>query len=198
MTDIQNLPANAGDQVSGLILTLRSTPVLIDADLAKLYGVTTKALNQAVQRNPDRFPPAFKFQLSRDEKNELVTNCDRFKMLKHSTSLPCAFKEQGVAMLSAVLRSNTAIQTSISIMNAFVAMRQFIQSNGALLQRMDALEFHQLALIKDTDTKFEKIFSELADKNNRKPSQGVFLMGKYLTLTDLSAILCAKLSNPLS
>jgi len=86
MTGIQNLPANAGDQVSGLILTLRSTPVLIDADLAKLYGVTTKALNQAVQRNPDRFPPAFKFQLSRDEKNELVTNCDRFKMLKHSTS----------------------------------------------------------------------------------------------------------------
>jgi hypothetical protein len=63
---------------------------------------------------------------------------------------------------------------------------------------MDALEFHQLALVKDTDTKFEKIFSELADKNNRKPSQGVFLMGKYLTLTDLSAILCAKLSNPLS
>jgi hypothetical protein len=98
MTDAQNLPANAGDQASGLILTLRSTPVLIDADLATLYGVTTKALNQAVQRNTERFPQGFKFQLSREEKNELVTKCDRFNKLKYSSALPYAFTEQGVAM----------------------------------------------------------------------------------------------------
>jgi hypothetical protein len=90
------------------------------------------------------------------------------------STLPHAFTEQGVAMLSAVLRSQTAIQTSISIMNAFVAMRQFVQTNGALLQRMDALEIHHLALAQDTHTKFEKVFTELADKNNLKPAQGVF------------------------
>ena len=178
MTDEQNLPANAGDQASGLILTLRSTPVLIDADLATLYGVTTKALNQAVQRNAERFPQGFKFQLSREEKNELVTKCDRFNKLKYSSALPYAFTEQGVAMLSAVLRSTTAIQTSISIMNAFVAMRQVIQTNGGLLQRIDALENQYLTLATDTNTKFEKVFSELADKNTRKPLQGVFFDGQ--------------------
>lgn len=163
MTGKQTLTTKADDSVRSLILTLRSAPVLIDTDLATLYGVTTKALNQAAQRNTDRFPQGFKFQLSQEEKNELVTNCDRFNKLKHSSTLPYAFTEQGVAMLSAVLRSQTAIQTSISIMNAFVAMRQFIQTNGVLLQRMDALEIHHLALAQDTHTKFEKVFAELAD-----------------------------------
>jgi hypothetical protein len=92
-------------------------------------------------------------------------------------------------MLSAVLRSQTAIQTSISIMNAFVAMRQFIQTNGILLQRMDALEIHHLALAQDTHTKFEKVFTELADKNNPKPAQGVFFEGQifdaYRFINDL-------------
>ena len=185
----QTLATNADASVRSLILTLRSAPVLIDTDLATLYGVTTKALNQAVQRNTDRFPQDFKFQLSQEEKNELVTNCDRFNKLKHSSTLPHAFTEQGVAMLSAVLRSQTAIQTSISIMNAFVAMRQFIQTNGILLQRMDALEIHHLALAQDTHTKFEKVFTELADKNNPKPAQGVFFEGQifdaYRFINDL-------------
>ena len=91
---------SSGDQVSSLIMTLRATPVLLDTDLAALYGVTTKVLNQAVQRNAERFPSGFKFQLNREEKNELVTNCDRFKKLKHSSALPHAFTEQGVAMIS--------------------------------------------------------------------------------------------------
>ena len=189
MTGKQTLPTNADDSVRSLILTLRSAPVLIDTDLATLYGVTTKALNQAAQRNTDRFPQGFKFQLSQEEKNELVTNCDRFNKLKHSSTLPYAFTEQGVAMLSAVLRSQTAIQTSISIMNAFVAMRQFIQTNGVLRQRMDALEIHHLALAQDTHTKFEKVFAELADKNNPKPVQGVFFEGQifdaYRFINDL-------------
>ena len=132
MTETHEVATTAGNQVNGLILTLRSTPVLIDTDLAELYGVTTKALNQAVQRNIERFPEGFKFQLTREEKDELVTNCDRFKRLKHSSAMPNAFTEQGVAMLSAVLRSDTAIKTSISIMNAFVAMRHFIHTKNAL------------------------------------------------------------------
>jgi hypothetical protein len=95
MTDEQNLPANAGDQASGLILTLRSTPVLIDADLATLYGVTTKALNQAVQRNTERFPQGFKFQLSREEKmnwSQSVTGS-----ISSNIPAPCPMRSQSRA-----------------------------------------------------------------------------------------------------
>lgn len=189
MTDNRLLQTTATDQVSGFILTIRETPVLVDADLATLYGVTTKALNQAVQRNIERFPVGFKFQLTQVEKNELVTNCDRFKKLKHSSALPHAFTEQGVAMISAVLKSDTAIKTSISIMNAFVAMRQFIQANTALVQRMNALEIQQIELTKDTQSQFEKVFSELAEKNTLEPTQGVFFEGQifdaYRFVSDL-------------
>ena len=189
MTETHTLANTGGEPVNDLILTLRSQPVLVDADLAALYGVTTKALNQAVQRNIERFPKDFKFQLNQEEKDELVTNCDRFKRLKHSSTLPQAFTEQGVAMLSAVLRSETAIKTSISIMNAFVAMRQFIQTNNTLMQRMSSLELQQMALAKDTQTQFEKVFSELAEKNNVEPTQGVFFDGQifdaYRFVSDL-------------
>ena len=189
MTETHTLAKTGGEQVNSLILTLRSKPVLVDADLAALYSVTTKVLNQAVQRNIERFPEGFKFQLTQEEKDELVTNCDRFKRLKHSSTLPHAFTEQGVAMLSAVLRSDTAIRTSISIMNAFVAMRQFIQTNSTLVQRMSALELQQMALAKDTQTQFEKVFSELAEKNNIEATQGVFFEGQifdaYRFVSDL-------------
>jgi hypothetical protein len=93
------------DNIRGLICVFRDVQVMIDADLANLYGVETKVLNQAVKRNLARFPDNFRFQLSEAEKKELVTNCDRFKNLKHSTAFPYAFTEQGVAMLSAVLHS---------------------------------------------------------------------------------------------
>ena len=96
MTETHTLANTGGEPLNDLILTLRSQPVLVDADLAALYGVTTKALNQAVQRNIERFPKDFKFQLNQEEKDELVTNCDRFKRLKHSSTLPQAFTEQGV------------------------------------------------------------------------------------------------------
>lgn len=189
MTEDLSFHSTGTDQVGEFIQMIRATPVLIDKDLATLYGVTTKALNQAVNRNIERFPPGFKFQLNNEEKDELVTNCDRFKKLKHSSSLPYAFTEQGVAMLSAVLRSNTAIKTSISIMNAFVAMRQFIQTNTALVQRMNSLEIQHIALAKDTQSQFDKVFSELADKNTLEPTQGVFFEGQifdaYRLVSDL-------------
>ena len=107
-------------------MEIRGQQVMLDHDLATLYDVETKALNQAVKRNIERFPSNFRFQLSGEETNELVTNCDRFEKMKHSSSLPFAFTEQGVAMLSAVLRSQTAIRVSIQIMEAFVAMRRFV------------------------------------------------------------------------
>ncbi|MEA3373839.1 MAG: ORF6N domain-containing protein [Campylobacterota bacterium] len=94
--------------IENRIFTIRGSHVMVDRDLAELYGVETKVLNQAVKRNMQRFPKEFKFQLLESEKNELVTNCDRFKTLKYSVSLPYVFTEQGVSMLSAVLKSDTA------------------------------------------------------------------------------------------
>lgn len=109
-------------KIANKIVVIRDVQVMIDRDLAELYGVETKALNQAVKRNIERFPDYFCFQLDKDESLELVTNCDRFNILKHSSVNPYAFTEQGVAMLSAVLRSERAIKVSIEIMNAFVQM----------------------------------------------------------------------------
>lgn len=129
--DIIHTPQN-------VILTIRQMQVMIDTDLAQLYGVETKALNQAVKRNILRFPEAFRFQLTEAEKRELVTNCDRFNHLKHSTTAPYAFTEQGVAMLSAVLRSDTAVKVSIQIMQAFVSMRRLLALGQGIAEHYGA------------------------------------------------------------
>ena len=102
------------ESIKNKIYTFRGVQVIIDRDLADLYGVTTKALNQAVKRNLERFPEDFMFQVNKKEKDELVTNCDRLKSLKHSSTNPYAFTEQGVVMLSAVLRSQTVVDVFIN------------------------------------------------------------------------------------
>jgi len=163
--------------IRDMIFTFRNVQVMIDADLAVLYGVETKVLNQAVKRNVSRFPEGFRLQLSKAEKMELVTNCDRFSTLKHSTSLPYAFSEQGVAMLSAVLRSERAIQTSIRIINAFVEMRHYIAANGGLLQRFDTLEKRQLSHEISSDERFDQIFNALEERSIT-PKQGIFFNGQ--------------------
>lgn len=126
--------------IQSKIIEIRGFRIMLDRDLALLYGVETKQLNQAVKRNIERFPVPFRFQISDNELNELVTICDRFKILKHTSSNPYAFTEQGVAMLSAVLKSKTAIKVSIEIMNAFVNLRQNFQYYRNLNQRIDNLE----------------------------------------------------------
>lgn len=151
------------------IFTIRGLQVMVDRDLAEIYGVETKVRNQAVKRNSERFPKEFLFQLNQSEKTELVTNCDRFHSLKHSNSNPYAFTEQGVAMLSAVLKSETAVQVSIQIINAFVEMRKILQSNVGLLQRLEKLEMKQL----QADQKFKLIFKALENRDFI-PTQGVF------------------------
>ena len=108
------------ETIQSKILLIRGKKVMLDRDLAALYEVPTKALNQAVKRNSERFPEMFMFRLRKSEKEELVTICDRFKSLKHSTSLPSAFTEQGVAMLSSVLSSKRAIKVNIQIMITFI------------------------------------------------------------------------------
>jgi len=132
MTDLTILPI---ESIQKRIFTFRDLPVMIDSDLAELYGVETKVLNQAVKRNISRFPSHFRFQLTMEEKEELVTNCDRFEKMKYSSVLPHAFSEQGVSMLSAVLKSETAVKVSIQIMDAFVDMRKFISGNAGLFHR---------------------------------------------------------------
>ena len=96
--------------IESRIMSIRGRQIMIDRDLAELYGVETKRLNEAVKRNIERFPERFRFQLTKEEMDELVANCDRFKSLKHSVARSYAFTEQGVAMLSTVLRSETAIE----------------------------------------------------------------------------------------
>ncbi|MDY0189240.1 MAG: ORF6N domain-containing protein [Desulfuromonas sp.] len=176
------------ENIQSMIFTVRGEQVMVDRDLADVYTVETKVLNQAVKRNIERFPQEFRFQLSDTEKNELVTNCDRFSPLKHSTTNPYVFTEQGVAMLSAVLRSDTAIKVSIDIINAFVTMRRVISANGVLLQRLDLLEKRQVAHEISTDNRFEKVFDAL-EQHNPTPSQGVFFNGQifdaYVFINDL-------------
>ena len=156
---------------------------MVDRDLAELYQVDTKRLNEQVKRNIERFPKCFRFQLINEEKEELVANCDRFKVLKHSTSNPYVFTEQGVAMLSAVLKSETAIHTSIRIIEAFVAMRNFLMNNASIFQRMEHLEMKQLK----TDEKIDAILNKLGE--GKKPTEGIFFQGQifdaYVFVADL-------------
>ena len=122
------------------IFVIRGSKIMLDSDLAAFYGVPTKALNQAVARNPGRFPDDFAFRLTRLERDELVTNCDRFKTLKHSSSMPVAFTEQGVAMLSSVLKSENAVRVNVAIMRAFVRLREVLAIHKDLARRLEKLE----------------------------------------------------------
>jgi len=184
----ENTAVVPSENIQGMIFTVRGTQVIVDRDLAVVYTVETKVLNQAVKRNIERFPQEFRFQLTDTEKTELVTNCDRFSSLKHSTHNPYVFTEQGVAMLSAVLRSDTAVKVSISIINAFVEMRRLLSSSGGLLQRLDSLEKRHLNHEIKTDERFEKVFSAL-EANDPTPNQGVFFNGQifdaYVFINDL-------------
>ena len=167
------------------IFFIREQHVMIDRDIAELYGIETKVLNQQVKRNMERFPVNFMFRLTENEFHELVTNCDRFRTLKHSTVLPHAFTEQGVSMLSAVLKSKTAINVSIRIINSFVRMRKFFLSNMQLLHRMEQLEIRQLRNEEDV----EKILSMIDLHKTTQPKQGIFFDGQiydaYSFISDL-------------
>ncbi|MEX0810760.1 MAG: ORF6N domain-containing protein [Chitinophagales bacterium] len=173
-------------QIENRIFVFRNLQVMIDRDLAELYQVETKVLNQAVKRNADRFPESFRFKLNKNEKEELVTICDRFETLKHSTTNPYVFTEQGVAMLSAILRSKTAIQVSIKVINAFVEMRRVIASNIGLWNRLDNLEQKQLKSQLQTDQKFEQVFKAL-EKKDDIPTQGVFFDGQVFDAYELAS-----------
>lgn len=161
---------------------------MLDSDLAGLYNVKTKIINQAVKRNKERFPANFCFQLTSEEivenlRSQSVTSNAEWGGRRY---LPYAFTEQGVSMLSAVLKSKTAIRVSIQIMNAFVAMRKFISTNAELFTRLDSVERKHLEFQLKTDKNFEKIFNAL---QTEKPKQGIFFNGEvfdaYTFVSDL-------------
>ena len=160
--------------IENKIYIIRGQQVMIDRDIAQLYGVETRVLNQAVKRNEDRFPEEFCFQLDDSEFenwiSQIVTsNSEKMGLRKK----PYAFTEQGVAMLSAVLKSETAVKMSIQIMKAFVAMRKFMLLNAQVFQRLDNIEKHQLT----TDNKIEELFDRM-DKYKREDKQGIFFQGQ--------------------
>lgn len=130
----------AAESVAQRILLLRGKRVMLDADLAEMYDVPTKALNQAVRRNMERFPADFMFQLSQDEKTEVVTNCDHLAKLKYSRTLPYAFTEHGALMLGNVLKSGRAVEVSLVVVRTFVQLREMLSSNKELEMKLLELE----------------------------------------------------------
>lgn len=201
------------EQIESLILTIRDKQVILDRDLARLYGVETFRLNEQVKRNIERFPEDFMFQLTKEEfenwKSQIVTsipnenmssqnartsNADMLSQIamtsakrRPASALPYAFTENGIAMLSGVLRSPMAIATNIHIMRAFNAMRHFIGSQAQVFQRLEVVERNQLALntsqaelsaqVAENNKKLEEVFRRL-DDNSEKPEKGIFYDGQ--------------------
>ena len=130
----------AVESVAQRILLLRGKRVMLDADLAEMYDVPTKALNQAVRRNFERFPADFMLQLSQDEKAEVVTNCDHLAKLKYSRTLPYAFTEHGALMLGNVLKSDRAVEVSLLVVRTFVQLREMLSGNKELEIKLLELE----------------------------------------------------------
>ncbi len=128
------------ERIERTIVVIRGDRVILDADLAALYGVTTKALNQAVKRNRSRFPSDFMFQLTKAEKAEVVTICDHLQRLKFSPVSPWAFTEHGTIMAANLLNSARAVQVSIYVVRAFIHLRKMLASHADLARKLDALE----------------------------------------------------------
>ena len=159
--------------IEKLIVTVRGEQVLIDQDIARIYGVTTGRLNQQAKRNIARFPESFRFQLTKEERDEVIANCDNLRSLKFYPSLPYAYTEQGIGQLSTVVHSKIAIERSIMIMNAFVAMRRFMVQNAGILMRIAHLEKHQI----ETDQKMDMILDRMDKQSPRLLPEQIFATG---------------------
>jgi len=162
------------ERIEHAILLIRGEKVMLDLDLARIYGVTTKVLNQAVKRNDGRFPSDFMFQLTETEKSEVVTNCDHLARLKFSPHLPYAFTEHGALMLANVLNSERAAQTSVQVVRAFVKLRQMLATNADLARKLDAME-------KKYDAQFKVVFDAIRQlmSPTAKPKREIGFHVKY-------------------
>ena len=160
-----------------LIHEIRGQAVMLDRDLAAVYQVMTGRLNEAVKRNLARFPAEFMFQLSESEMDELIANCDRFKTMKHSPSRMYAFTEQGVAMLSAVLKSDIAVRESVRIMKAFVAMRRALAGIQPLVMRIETIERRQITDQSRNEARFDEIFRKMGE--GEVPDCQIFYQNRF-------------------
>jgi len=151
--DLAIIPA---ERIEQAILQIRGLRVMVDADLAMLYGVTTKVLNQGVKRNKDRFPADFMFQLTPKEKLEVVTNCDHLSRLRFSPVLPYVFTEHGVLMLANILSSERAVQVSVQIVRTFVKLRESLTTHAELARKLEAME-------RKYDTQFKAVFEAIRE-----------------------------------
>lgn len=192
------------ENIQSMIFTIRGVQVMLDSDLAHVYGVEVKRLTEQVKRNINRFPDNFRFQLTPEEFENLRSQIGPSKRVdslrsqiatlkpdggrgQHRKYYPYVFTEQGVSMLSAVLRSVTAAKVSIKIINAFVEMRRFLQQNANVFTRLDSVERRQIAFEAETEKNFEKIFKAL--ESGEPPKQGIFYNGQvydaYIFACDL-------------
>ena len=174
-------------QIENRIFTIRGVQVMLDSDLAEMYQVETKRLNEQVRRNIERFPEEFCFQLTAEElsRSQIATSNTQFNASRSQIAtlnnkrgqnikyLPYVFTEQGITMLSAVLRSETAIKVSIQVVKVFVGMRKLISANMGIIQRLENVEQKQLEIKLETDQKFDRVFKALESKDTI-PTQGVF------------------------
>lgn len=174
MADNSNIVVSDVVDIRNMIYTFRGKPVMVDSDLAALYKVETKVFNQAVKRNLNRFPESFRFQLNEEEFKNLRSQIATSSSNKHGGRryLPYVFTEQGIAMLSAVLKSDIAVEVSIKIMNSFVKMRKFLLSNQEMFARLERVELKQL----ETDKKLEEVFNYIA--TNTEVKQKIFFNGQ--------------------
>ena len=175
--------------ITDIIYTIRGKQVMLDSDLAILYQVETRVFNQAVKRNSNRFPERFRFQLTEEEyknlRSQFVTSSEE-NTNGGRRYMPYAFTEQGIAMLSAVLKSDIAVEVSIRIMNSFVEMRKFLLSNQQLFSRLDRVELKQL----ETDKKLEEVFNYIA--SNTEVKQKIFFDGQIYDAFSFIADLIGK------
>ena len=168
--------------VQKLIYFIRGQQVMLDSDLAELYQVETKRLNEAVKRNIKRFPQEFRFQLTEDEEDSLRSQfatskeVDVIKGKGGRRYTPYVFTEQGIAMLSAVLRSEVAVEVSINIMKTFVEMRKYMANTSLLYDRMNAIEERQITYQNETNEKFDKVFAYISD--HEESQQKIFFDGQ--------------------
>lgn len=175
MTEDKNLVIVDNREIQNMIYTIRGKQVMVDSDLATLYQVTTKRLNEQVRRNKNRFPSEFMFRLTAEEYEYLRSqNATSSEENAHGGRryMPYVFTEQGIAMISAVLKSDVAVEVSIKIMNSFVEMRRFLISNKEMFARLDRVELKQL----ETDKKLEEVFNYIA--TNTEVKQNVFFDGQ--------------------
>ena len=190
MAEDKNLVIVDNREIKNMIYTFRGKRVMIDMDLVYLYNVETKVLNQAVKRNLNRFPEYFRFQLTEEEYENLKSQfvpSSKDNAHGYRRYMPYVFTERGIAMLSAVLKSDIAVEVSIKIMNSFVEMRRFLISNQDLFSRLDRMELKQL----ETDKKLEEVFNYLATNTDE-------IRNKYVNFNKIPTPLVTELKWKIS